>query len=308
LVEDNPDARMQLSALFEEHFRHVYQAADGQEALELYHTHAPDIILADITMPVMDGLEMARRIKAEAPQQAIVFLTGRNSTDHLLAAANIPADGYITKPIDDIDRLFARLLQAADKIHHIRAHIDDQIQRLRIRYQSKLQTLHYRSHYDALTRIPNRYLFEDHLAKTIENARQTHSRVALMYLDLDRLKPINDRYGHTAGDHVIQTVTQRIREALDPEEMLARIGGDEFAVVIETAGDRTHLEGVVRSLLEASSRSITFEGKTLQTTCSIGVALYPDDARDVPELIAHADRAMYRAKASGKNRYHFWGD
>ena len=308
LVEDDPKAQEQLKLLLGEYFREIHQAYNGEEALHLYQQYRPDIVLADITMPIMSGLRMAQEIKAIDPHQPILFLTGHSDSEMLLAAANIPVDGYITKPIADVEHLFDGLIRIADKLQHSSEKIETRILQIKDEYQQKLKTLYYRSHYDHLTRMPNRYLFLEHLTKSLESAKQAHSTVTLFYIDLDHLKRINDTLGHQVGDHAIKNAISHVQEILDPRDIFARIGGDEFALIVETMDDPDSLKTLAGTILKAASAPFYHQGESLHLTCSIGISRYPQDTSDMRALIDRADQAMYRAKSVGKNTYRFWGD
>jgi len=290
IVEDNQMAQDQLKQIFDGYFKAIHQAYDGDEALRVYRENNPDIVLTDITMPGRDGLSMAREIKTIKNDQPILVLSAREDKASLLEAANIPVDGYIPKPITDLQDLLGALKRIGEKLH---------------RSQERLRALYKHSHYDHLTQIPNRLFFDTRLEKAIESARQAHSSVSLFYLDLDNLKTINDRYGHLAGDHAIQTTITNILDVINPQDLFARVGGDEFALVVETVDDLKSLERLAERILTAASLPVRFEGNLLSVSCSIGIARYPHDASSATQLIHASDHAMYRVKKNGKKHYAF---
>ena len=164
--------------------------------------------------------------------------------------------------------------------------------------EEALQHLAYR---DTLTDLPNRFLFHDRLEHAIEQARRRNAGVAVMYVDLDRFKVVNDTLGHTIGDRLLQVVSRRLRDVLRPDDTIARLGGDEFAVIIPEI-TRAEDAGIVgRKLIGALREPIVVEGHELHVTASAGISLFPSDGTDVETLLKHADAALYRSKDTGRN-------
>jgi diguanylate cyclase (GGDEF)-like protein len=160
----------------------------------------------------------------------------------------------------------------------------------------------YQARHDALTGIPNRRLFEELLDLALRRADRTKLKVALLILDLDDFKPINDRFGHATGDAVLCQVATRLRRFLRVTDTVSRLGGDEFAVVIELLSSREDAEGIAAKILDEISLPLRIQGRDLGVSASIGTALYPDDAEDVESLLAAADATMYSAKRRGGSR------
>lgn len=168
--------------------------------------------------------------------------------------------------------------------------------------------LRWQADHDALTGLPNRRMLTDRLETALALAKRNNSIVAVAFIDLDRFKPVNDDYGHLAGDFLLQIVADRMRGVLRASDSLARVGGDEFIAVL---GEVSSISGVRRALaglLAAVAEPVAWEGADLQVGCSIGVAFWPDDGDDVTALIEAADAAMYHAKASGRGRIVCAGD
>lgn len=153
------------------------------------------------------------------------------------------------------------------------------------------------AHHDALTGLPNRVVFHDRLRQAIARARRDGGQFALLYIDLDRFKPVNDTYGHSAGDDVLRTVAVRLTGLLRQADTVARIGGDEFAVLLmETRDARAAAETVVGKCRDALAEPIRLDGIAIQIGLSVGIAVYPADGHDDSQLLSFADRAMYSAK------------
>ena len=166
--------------------------------------------------------------------------------------------------------------------------------------------LEHMAHYDALTGIPNRVLLADRLKQAIAQTRRRKRLLALVYLDLDGFKEVNDAHGHEAGDQLLIIVAQRLSDALREGDTLARLGGDEFVAVLTDLGDRAECEVILSRLLQAAASPVKVRKHMLQLSASLGVTLYPQDGGDADTLLRHADQAMYQAKQAGKNRYHLF--
>ena len=165
------------------------------------------------------------------------------------------------------------------------------------------EKIRYLAHYDGLTSLPNRFLFKEYLDLALRNARRHGNKFAVLFLDLDKFKEINDTMGHDAGDLVLCEMAKRLRNCLRHTDKIARMGGDEFYVLIEELDDSRYTADVAQKLLEAASRPIEIGGKECHLSVSIGIAIYPDDGGDGQALLKNADNAMYRAKEMGKNAF-----
>ena len=155
--------------------------------------------------------------------------------------------------------------------------------------------------YDALTHLPNRALFNDRLQQAIASAQRNKARLALMFIDLDKFKPVNDTYGHGVGDLLLKEVALRIQECLRESDTAARIGGDEFVILLPAIETQQHAGKVGEKILHALNRPFALAGHTLQISGSIGVAVYPEHGREEKLLVRSADIAMYHAKKNGRN-------
>jgi len=169
--------------------------------------------------------------------------------------------------------------------------------------QEQLQRI---AHYDALTNLPNRVLLADRLQQALAQSRRKNSSVAVVYLDLDDFKAVNDRHGHGVGDALLVAVAQRMKDALREGDTLSRIGGDEFIAVLVNLEPAQSYQSAIERLLLAAAAPVVLDELSLQVSVSIGVTLYPQDRSDADLLIRHADQALYVAKQSGKNRYHLF--
>ena len=175
-----------------------------------------------------------------------------------------------------------------------------------IEHRRYADRIHHMAHHDELTGLPNRLLFNHFLRRALVRARAQKTPVAVMFLDLDRFKVINDTLGHKAGDEALCLVAERLVGCLTATDSLARVGGDEFTLVVERFRDPQELAEVAQKLLGAAARSLVIDGHECHLSGSIGVSIFPDDGKDNASLLKKADIAMYRAKAAGRNKFQFF--
>lgn len=171
--------------------------------------------------------------------------------------------------------------------------------------QSEANFAHLAQH-DALTNLPNRVLIRDRLEQAIAQARRYHKRVALLFLDLDNFKTINDSLGHVAGDDLLKAVAQRLQAGVRDMDSVSRLGGDEFLVVVADVDSLAAVSAVARQVQESLAQPFMLKGMQIVSSLSIGIALYPEDGEDFDTLLKHADAAMYQAKSSGRNAFCFF--
>lgn len=178
----------------------------------------------------------------------------------------------------------------------------------RRRLQGALSTISHQARFDSLTELPNRQYFMDQLGEAIHWSRRRQGRFALLFIDLDHFKEINDSLGHEAGDELLQAVGERIRAAVRGQDLVGRFGGDEFVVLLHELGDPVDAEIVADKLLRALHPVIQIHGHDVTIEGSIGIAVYPEDGQSASDLLKHADLAMYAAKAAGRGTSHFFND
>jgi len=195
--------------------------------------------------------------------------------------------------------------------HRLRAHlvgICTDLAGIAIETRLAADRIRHLAHHDDLTGLPNRLLFNYHLPRALGRAQRTGGGVGVLYLDLDRFKVINDTLGHGAGDDVLCQVSKHLLASLRATDTLARVGGDEFTLLVEQFDGPQDLAEIAQKLLAATARTLTINGQEYHLSGSIGIAIYPKDGADSASLLKNADIAMYRAKTSGKNNYHFYSN
>ena len=278
VVDDDRSTRNALRHTLQRDGFHVEEAGDGAQALQMLKRIKPDVILMDAVMPVMDGFTACARVQAlpdsrSIPVLMITALEDNTSVERAFAAG---ASDYIPKPIH-----FAVLSQRVRRI------IEANQAEKRIRHLA---------YNDLLTGLPNRALFMDQLGRRIEQARVAGDGVAVLFLDLDRFKNVNDTLGHDVGDRLLIAVAQRIRRSVRDADCVARLGGDEFTVVLAEVVGPNAAVTAAQNICRALSTPFQIDGHDIFVSTSVGISMYPHDATDVGTLLKHADTAMYRAK------------
>jgi diguanylate cyclase (GGDEF)-like protein len=174
--------------------------------------------------------------------------------------------------------------------------------------KAQKEILHYHAHHDSLTDLPNRFLFNDRLNQVIKQAKRNETKIAVLFLDLDHFKGINDSMGHKVGDELLIEVARRLRSTIRQTDTLARLGGDEFSIALNQVASNDAIVEVTQSLLKVMNAPIKILNQSFYVTLSVGVAIYPDDGDTPEELLKNADAAMYQAKDDGRNTYQFYNE
>ena len=291
VVDDSADnIELMEEILREEGYVCVSSTMLPEQVCPLHRQHCYDLILLDLQMPGLNGFQVMKGLKEieQGGYLPVLALTAQPSFK--IAALEAGARDFISKPFD--------LLEVHKRIHNM---LEVRLLYKELAQYSKTQqalALH-----DPLTGLPNRRLLEDRIETTLQHAGRNHHKAAIMYLDLDGFKAINDTYGHAYGDEVLKIVAQRLVAASRKEDTVARLGGDEFMVVLGEVHSLADAQGPAAKLVEAVSEPFFINDLTLQLSTSIGISIYPDDAENVESLISIADYALYEAKRGGKNRF-----
>lgn len=267
--------------------------SEGLKAIEDTHF---DIILLDYNMPKEDGIEMLieMRAKPKLGNTAIIMIS--SSENSALAIECIEAGAQDFLPKGDITR---------DSLNKALIYAKKRFEAEQRMHNSYLAVKHMAER-DQLTGLSNRYHFEEILKVMIANNKRAKNCVALLALDLDNFKNINDTLGHSVGDEILIQTVERIHSCLRQNEGFARLGGDEFAVIIGGICNINQIGMIANRILAEVSKPFLHEGRTLNCSVSIGSAIYPNDATESHELLKCADIAMYRSKQSGKSRISFY--
>ncbi|MBJ7313745.1 diguanylate cyclase domain-containing protein [Rugamonas sp. CCM 8940] len=284
---DNVD--LMLEILRDAGYTDVTSTMRPDQVCPLHRQHCYDLILLDLQMPELNGFQVMKGLKEieQGGYLPVLALTAQPSFK--IAALEAGARDFISKPFD--------LLEVHKRIHNM---LEVRLLYKELAQYSKQQqelALH-----DPLTGLPNRRLLEDRIANTLQHARRKQNKAAVMYLDLDGFKTINDTHGHAYGDEILKQVAQRLANSSRKEDTVARVGGDEFIIVMGDLACLGDAQEPAAKLIDVVSEPYLVNGLLLNLSTSIGIGIFPDDADSVDALIAVADSALYCAKRSGKNR------
>lgn len=417
-VEDDRATRELISLVITNKFPDVtlLQASNGQEGVALFKKHAPDIVLTDMNMPVMDGITMAKEIKQLNKEAKIIVISAHNDTAHIINAIDIGINHYVLKPINhnklravigqcmtsirwerqlrEQEQFIRKLSRAVEQspvaiiitdtsgtIEYVNPRYteltgytstesvgkkpnilksgetppeeyrkiweiisgggkwsgefhnrkkngelywasasvspitdaDEQISHF-IAFQEDIterkqaeETIKQMAYYDTLTGLPNRHLFNELMHLALAQAHRHSRLLAVLFLDLDRFKHINDTLGHSVGDQLLQAAAQRIKECCRRDrDTVARRGGDEFIILLPDIDAVQEAVRVAQKIIDAFKQVFVLPGIELFISTCIGISIFPNDGQDTENLVKNADMAMYRAKEQGRSRYHLY--
>lgn len=287
IVEDDRSMRLALKNFFRTEDYKIEEAGNGMQAISMCQRNMPDLVLMDAMMPEVDGFTACERIRslpggAETP---ILMITASEDEDSVIKAFSAGATDFIPKPIH-----FAVLKQRVYRL--IQANIVEQ-------HVKKL------AYHDSLTGLPNRASLMQQMRVMVNRAKIEDKKIAILFLDLDRFKLINDTLGHDAGDLLLKAVSDRIRRCVRNQDFIARLGGDEFTIILEGLIDKDIVSKIAVKICDAIGQPFAFLQQRMFVTASIGISMYPDDGDDISALMKHADSAMFKAKEN-RNDYCFY--
>ena len=300
IVDDHEDNIELLKVRLESWGFTTVTAMNGVEALERVAECPPDLILLDVMMPVMGGVEVARRVKSNTklPFIPIIMQTALDSTEDKVEGLEAGADDYITKPIE-FPELKARL-RSMLRIKRLQEELEEREREL----LEANERLRHVSQTDGLTSLDNRRHLEEQLEQMFAHAKRLHEPFSCVMVDLDRFKSVNDTYGHQAGDAVLKQLARLLKvEARDQVDRVGRYGGEEFMLLLPGTVLDAAVTFAERVRKEIEARTFTFDGGTLKRTASFGVAGWPHPR--IPNsdaLVRASDDALYVAKETGRNR------
>lgn len=334
IVDDIPENREILRRRFERHGFQATEASGGIEALALMDGARFDLVLLDMMMPDMTGLEVLGRIRARfsAGSLPVIMVTAKSQSEDIVEALNLGANDYITKPVDfsiALARVNTQLgrKRAEDKVqqvndelfrtnealeHRVAERTRDLVQanqqlRIEMAQREKSQaTIAHLAHHDALTGLGNRLLFHEQLGEALQHKQRHGGELAVLFVDLDGFKTINDTLGHGTGDAVLKHLAARLKNALREGDKIGRLGGDEFAIIQIGNEQPKDATALATRLIEVVQTPFSIDKHRLVIGASIGIAVAGGDYQDSTQLLRAADLAMYRAKADGRGRFRFF--
>ena len=287
--------------------------------LRAYYAYTSPIFLAAFLFPFFTASrEMLYLSIVSAVYFLFIVTTGRilnkryiqNFSLHLendelidkLHDENIQKELAQTKLVDHQHELEKTVKLRTKELSEINATLVNEInERLRIEASFKHQ-----AHHDSLTSLPNRLLLDARLNHAIERAKRGNLQVAVMFLDLDHFKTINDSLGHDVGDKLLVSMSKRLLNCIREDDTVARLGGDEFIIIIEQVHDISDLDPLLKKIMKVTAEAIVIDEHELSTSASIGISIYPDDGINAEQLMRNADAAMYYVKENGRHKYHFY--
>ena len=429
VVDDDPGARRLTRATLTRAGFDVVEAQDGQQALEAMHTHAPDLVLMDVSMPVMDGFTSCAELRRlpGGGRVPVIMMTGLEDVESIERAFEVGATDFITKPInwpilahrvrymlrassaindleqnqrrlsnaqrigemgdwewdvrldriipseqarrifghngvqralrpaeflatvhpEDVERVrhaFERAIvngdavaiehrigQSADTLRHVHqqveiierdgtgraVHLAGAVHDITRRKDAEEQVRRL-AYFDPLTGLPNRLMFTEQLQKALAHAQRQKRQLAIMFVDLDNFKRVNDTLGHNVGDELLKVVSAKLAGSIRAQDWIgrgasvqgansiARLGGDEFIVMLSDVPEAAEAASVARRLVATLSEPVMVQSTELYVSGSVGVAMYPADGTDIDTLLMNADTAMYRAKEAGRGGFQFY--
>jgi diguanylate cyclase (GGDEF)-like protein len=287
VVDDDRSMLITMRTVLESDGYRIEEYENGTSALAACQQQLPDLVLMDALMPGIDGFKACKALRElpggeHLPILIVTALEDENSIDRAFSAG---ANDFIAKPVNFavLRQRIARLLDASQAEKHVR-HL---------------------AYHDTLTGLPNRRTFIEKLRAMMDEPRDEEDMIAVMFMDLDRFKLVNDTLGHDAGDLLLQSVTSRIQKLLRSSDLVARLGGDEFTILLDHVKSVEIIAKIANKICQRLAEPFTLLGQRIYVSTSIGISIYPNDSRDVNTLIKYADTAMFKAKET-RNSFSFY--
>ncbi len=292
LIVDDLEANVQLleQMLKSEGYTRISSTRDPHAVCALHRANHYDLILLDLRMPGMDGFQVMEGLKEIEIDGYLPILAVTAQPTHKLRALQCGAKDFVSKPFD-----LAEVLMRVHNMLEVRL-----LHEAARKYGKKLEELALN---DPLTGLANRRLLADRMAMALVHAHRNRSAMAVVYLDLDGFKKINDTLGHGVGDTLLKMVAERLVATVREEDTVARVGGDEFIIALWHVSGSDYATMAASRAIEAVSQPYVIEGLTVSVTTSAGVSIYPDHGNDADMLMKNADLALFEAKRAGKNAY-----
>ena len=296
LVDDLPANLIALEATLEDLDLNLVKAYSGNEALGFLVEKEFALVILDVQMPEMDGFEVASLMKKNEVTRniPIIFVTALNKDKKFISMGyEAGAVDYLSKPIEP--EILISKVRVLAELYKSKSTVKEQA----VQLEKK-------AFFDALTHLPNRSLFLNRLDHSIEQSKRNDEKLAIVFLDLDRFKYINDTLGHAVGDQLLQNVAKRLSDCARKSDTIARLGGDEFTLILPDISTSRSAAIVAQKILKSLSQPFLLLNGEYTIGASIGISLYPSNGVNAGELVKNADIAMYQAKQNGKNNYQFF--
>ena len=331
IVDDIGDNRNILMRRFERRGFDVVEAESGLAAIELVEREPFDLVLLDVMMPGIDGIETLKRIRSRKSASAlpVIMVTAKSESANIVDALELGANDYVTKPVDfavalarvntQISRRRAeqQVVAANDQLRQANEDLEQRVeertrrlvdanQRLKeeIANREELQARsQYLAHHDSLTGLGNRLLFKEQIDEALSDVSVASHPLAVLFVDLDGFKAVNDTLGHSVGDLLLKSIAAKIRDLLPPTDRIARLGGDEFAILQMSSPQPSSSISLAEQIIDVANYPHSIEGQDVTVGASVGIAIAHPGETSTETLLKSADLAMYGAKSDGRGVY-----
>jgi diguanylate cyclase (GGDEF)-like protein len=331
IVDDISDNRTILTRRFQRRGFDVVEAECGLTAIELIDKESFDLVLLDVMMPGMDGIETLKRIRSENSASAlpVIMVTAKSESTNIVDALELGANDYVTKPVDfavalarvntqiSRKRAVERVALANEELRKVNEDLERRVeertsrlidanQRLKVeiadREESQARS-QYLAYHDSLTGLGNRLLFKEQLEEALKDVSVASHPLAVLFLDLDGFKAVNDTLGHSIGDLLLKSVATKLRDILPRTDRIARLGGDEFAILQISAAQPGSSIALAEKIIEVVGQPNSIDGHDVTVGASVGIAVARPGDMNTENFLKSADLAMYSAKSDGRGTY-----
>jgi diguanylate cyclase (GGDEF)-like protein len=331
IVDDISDNRTILTRRFQRRGFDVVEAECGLTAIELVYKESFDLVLLDVMMPGMDGIETLKRIRSQNSASAlpVIMVTAKSESTNIVDALELGANDYVTKPVDfavalarvntqiSRKRAVERAALANEELRKVNEDLERRVeertsrlidanQRLKVeiadREESQARS-QYLAYHDSLTGLGNRLLFKEQLEEALKDVSTASHPLAVLFLDLDGFKAVNDTLGHSIGDLLLKSVATKLRDILPRTDRIARLGGDEFAILQISAAQPGSSIALAEKIIEVVGQPNRIDGHDVTVGASVGIAVARPGDMNTENFLKSADLAMYSAKSDGRGTY-----
>jgi len=331
IVDDISDNRTILTRRFQRRGFDVVEAECGLTAIELIDKESFDLVLLDVMMPGMDGIETLKRIRSQnsASELPVIMVTAKSESTNIVDALELGANDYVTKPVDfavalarvntqiSRKRAVERVALANEELRKVNEDLEHRVeertsrlidanQRLKVeiadREESQARS-QYLAYHDSLTGLGNRLLFKEQLEEALKDVSVASHPLAVLFLDLDGFKAVNDTLGHSIGDLLLKSVATKLRDILPRTDRIARLGGDEFAILQISAAQPGSSIALAEKIIEVVGQPNSIDGHDVTVGASVGIAVARPGDINTENFLKSADLAMYSAKSDGRGTY-----
>jgi len=306
VVDDEESLREILSEVLAEEGHRVSAAASAEQALMLLSDRHIDIVITDIRMPGMNGIDLLRKIKEKNQETQVIVITSHASLDSALAALRAGAYDYLFKPFEDLELIPAVVNRALEKMQLLREKkiLVETLQKYNEELEEVNKILRELAIRDGLTGLYNHRYFHETLVMESARSRRHQQRFSLLFIDIDHFRQYNDLHGHPLGDQLLRNVSEILKSRLRHSDVAARYGGEEFALLLPETDRQGAL--IVAEHIREQIASFPFQGGAAlpagKVTVSIGVAVFPEDGAEVRDVLQQAEQALHKAKCMGRNQ------